>query len=53
MTGSSFGLNTITPGSYALNVNGQMCRNGIFDYTGNFLVGYKNTIASFDSIAIS
>jgi hypothetical protein len=34
MTGSSFGINTITPGSYALNVNGNIYGSGSLT-TGN------------------
>jgi hypothetical protein len=34
MTGSSFGINTITPGSYALNVNGTTYINGSLNFPG-------------------
>ncbi len=53
MTGSSFGINTTTPGAYAFNVYGQMHSSGNFDCVGNLIVGYGNIIASFYSRAVS
>ena len=43
MTGSSFGINTITPGSHALNVNGTTLFNGTITLNDHLTVGsYAN-----------
>jgi hypothetical protein len=42
MTGSNFGINTITPGSYALNVNGTTLLNSTTYINGNTGIGITN-----------
>ena len=42
INGSNFGINTITPGSYALNVNGTTLLNSTAYITGNTGIGISN-----------
>ena len=42
INGSSFGINTITPGSYALNVNGTTLLNSTTYINGNTGIGISN-----------
>ncbi len=55
MNGSSFGINTITPGSYALNVNGTTLLNGAISAGGSVYcsgrIGIQNT-ASWEPLNI-